>query len=375
MSNSYSTSAILSDPASTVAGRQVTFETPERMGNASNFAFATGNCENVLSQAFADSCFITDSSSYVEMAEWRVPLVSLEHDEIEFIINYRTHGTVTGCNVRFTVDIDSSTFTSVLSLSSTTNGFANNDVTVTFPSSGTHYYATVTMEVQANSGAEVEIFSVMGYFKRLASPLSAGQKTPYDNTKAITPFGINRLKVNQAFTSRFAHNIIDNIDELRKRFRSLLSWSGVYSTSSTLFPSFTEAAMSQIYIGSGDIGTLLAYPLLPSGFENLDFDKLQLHVKVIGDIDFTFFGQSLSINQASDTTIGWHTFDLEIDNGQLSVVGDTRLPYYDATFDNNAENSASLVDLDTPRANRYPPAITGAAKTRNTIIGLSLIGV
>ena len=133
--------------------------------------------------------------------------------------------------------------------------------------------------------------------------------------------------------------------------------------------------MSQIYIGSGDIGTLLAYPLLPSGFENLDFDKLQLHVRVIGDIDFTFFGQSLSVNQASDTTIGWHTFDLEIDNGQLSVLGDTRLPYYDATFDNNAENSASLVDLDTPRANRYPPAITGAAKTRNTIIGLSLIGV
>lgn len=374
MSNSYSSASILSDPASTVASRQVTFETPERMGNASNFAFATGNCENVLSQAFADRCFITDSTSYVEMAEWRIPLVSLEHDEIEFIVNYRTHGTVSACNVRFTIDIDGSTFTSVLSLSSTTNGFANNDVTVTFPS-GTHYYATLTMEIIVNSGAEVEMFSVMAYFKRLASPLAAGFKFQYSNATAITPYGINRLKVNQAFTSRFAHNMIDNITELRKRFRSLLSWSGVYNTNSTLFPSFTEAAMSQIYIGSGDIGTLLAYPLLPSGFENLDFDKLQLHVKVIGDIDFTFFGQSFSINQASDTTIGWHIFDLEIDNGQLSVLGDTRLPYYDATFDNNSENSASLVDLDTPRANRYPPALTGVGKTRNTIIGLTLIGV
>jgi hypothetical protein len=231
------------------------------------------------------------------------------------------------------------------------------------------------MEVQANSGAEVQIMSVMGYFKRLASPLSAGQKTPYDNTKAVTPFGITRLKVNQAFTSRFAHNMIDNITELRKRFRSLLSWSGVYSTSSTLFPSFTEAAMSQIYIGSGDIGTLLAYPMLPSGFENLDFDKLQLHVKAIGDIDFTFFGQSLSINQASDTTIGWHIFDLEIDNGEISVVGDTRLPYYDATFDNNEENQTNLVSLANLRINRYPPALTGATKTTSTIIGLTLIGV
>jgi len=375
MSNSYDATTILADPASTVAGRQVTFETPERMVNGFNFAFATGNCENILSQAFADRCFITDSSSYVEMAEWRVPLVSLEHDDLEFIINYRTYGTVTGCNVKFTVDINGSTFISTLSLASTTNGFANDDINVTFPSSGTHYYATITMEVQANSGAEVEIFSVMAYFQRITSPIGGGRKNQYDTGTFVNPFGANRATANNAFTSRFAHHMIDNINEVRKRFRSLLSWSGVYDTSSTLFPSYTEAAMSQIYIGSGDIGTLLAYPMLPSGFENLDFDKLQLHVKVIGDIDFTFFGQSLSVNQASDTTIGWHIFDLEIDNGQLSVLGDTRLPYYDATFDNNTENSASLVDLDTPRALRYPPAATGAGKTRNTIIGLSLIGV
>jgi hypothetical protein len=122
MSNSYDATTILADPASTVAGRQVTFETPERMVNGFNFAFATGNCENILSQAFADRCFITDSSSYVEMAEWRVPLVSLEHDDLEFIINYRTYGTVTGCNVKFTVDINGSTFISTLSLASTTDG-------------------------------------------------------------------------------------------------------------------------------------------------------------------------------------------------------------------------------------------------------------
>jgi len=374
MSNSYSSTSILSDPASTVASRQVTFETPERMGNASNFAFATGNCENVLSQAFADRCFITDSTSYIEMAEWRIPLVSLEHDEIEFIVNYRTHGTVSACNVRFTIDIDGSTFTSILSLSSTTNGFANNDVTVTFPS-GTHYYATLTMEIIVNSGAEVEMFSVMAYFKRLASPLTAGFKSQYSAANTVTPCGINRLKVNQAFTSRFAHNMIDNITELRKRFRSLLSWSGVYNTNSTLFPSFLDAAISQIYIGVGDIGTLLSYPMLPSGFENLDFDKLQLHVKAIGDVDFTFFGQSLSINQASDTTVGWHTFDLEIDNGELSVLGDTRLPYYNATFDDNEENKTNLISLGNLRFNRYPPALTGATKTTGTIIGLTLIGV
>ena len=375
MSNSYDATTILADPASTVAGRQVTFETPERMVNGFNFAFATGNCENILSQAFADRCFITDSSSYVEMAEWRVPLVSLEHDDLEFIINYRTYGTVTGCNVKFTVDINGSTFISTLSLASTTDGFANDDINVTFPSSGTHYYATITMEVQANSGAEVEIFSVMAYFQRITSPIGGGQKNQYDTGTFVNPFGANRATANNAFTSRFAHHMIDNINEVRKRFRSLLSWSGVYDTSSTLFPAVTEATRSQIYIGYGDIDTLIAYPMLPSGFENLNFDKLELHVRAIGDVDFTFFGQSLSINQASDTTVGWTIFDLEIDNGQLSVVGDTRLPYYQATFDDTEENRTNLISLSNLRANRYPPAITGGSKTRNTIIGLTLIGV
>ena len=82
MSNSYSPTTILADPASTVAGKEVTFSTPERMANGINFGFATGNCENVISQAFADRCFVQSSSTYTEMAEWRIPLVSLAHDEI-----------------------------------------------------------------------------------------------------------------------------------------------------------------------------------------------------------------------------------------------------------------------------------------------------
>ncbi len=374
MSNSYDATTILADPASTVAGREVTFSTPERMANGINFAFATGNCENVISQAFADRCFITDSSSYIEMAQWRVPLVSLDHDEIEYIVNYRTHGLGSGCNIRFTLDVSGTTVTSVLALSSTTNAFANNNGVIVFPA-GNHYYATVTMEIEAGMASEVEVFSVMAYFKRIISPIPAGQKNQYNASTFVTPFGTTRATVNNAFTSRFAHNMIDNIGELRKRFRSLLSWSGVYNTSSTTYPLAIDAATSQIYIGVGDINSLFAYPLLPSGFENLSFDKLELHVKAIGDVDFTFFGQSLSINQASDTTIGWHVFDLEIDNAQLSTVGDTRLPYYQATFDATSENQDNLVSLANARSQRYPPAVSGITNTANTIIALTLIGV
>ena len=230
------------------------------------------------------------------------------------------------------------------------------------------------MEIEAGSGVEVEVFSLMAYFKRIVSPIPAGQKNQYNTSSFFTPFGTSRTTVNNALTSRFAHNMIDNIGELRKRFRSLLSWSGVYNTDSSFYSNVEDAAASQIYIGVGDINSLFAYPMLPSGFENLNFDKLQLHVKAIGSVDFTFFGQSLSINQASDTTIGWHIFDLEIDNAQLSTVGDTRLPYYQATFDATNENRNNLVSFANARSQRYPPAASGTA-TANTIIALTLIGV
>lgn len=374
MSNSYNVNSILCDPASTVAGRKVTFETPERMSNALNYAFAAGNCENVLSHAFADRVFITDQITYVEMAEYRIPLVSLEHDEIEFIVNYRTHGSVTNCNIKFTLTIGVTNFTSTLSLSSTTNGFANNDLTITYPS-GNHYYGTLKVELQANSASEIEIFSIMAYFKPLSSPLSAGRKNQYNTSTYITPFGTTRTTAQNAFTSRFAHNMIDSISEVRKRLKSLVTWSGVYNTSSTLYPNADEAATSVIYVGVGHMNILNGFPLLPSGFENLDFNKLELHVRAIGDVDFTFFGQSLSINQASSTSVGWHTFDLEIDNAELLEMCDSRLPYYKATFDQVEENRDNLISLSNARANRYPPALTSSDGTLNSIIGLSLFGV
>lgn len=374
MSNSYNVNKTLCDPASTVAGRKVTFETPERMANALNYAFAAGNCENVLSHAFADRVFITDQITYTEMAEYRIPLVSLEHDEMEFIVNYRTHGSVTNCNIKFTLTIGVTNFTSTLSLSSTTNGFASNILSIAYPA-GNYYHGTLKVELQANSASEIEIFSMMSYFKSLTSPISAGRKNQYNTSNFITPFGTSRTTADNAFTSRFAHNMIDGISEVRKRLKSLVTWSGVYNTSSTLYPNADEAASSVIYVGAGHMNILNAFPLLPSGFENLDFNKLELHVRAIGDVDFTFFGQSLSINQASSTTVGWHTFDLEIDNAELLEMCDSRLPYYKATFDQVEENRDNLISLSNARANRYPPATTSSDGTLNTIIGLSLFGV
>ena len=92
MSNSYNPSTILADPSSTVAGRKVTFETPQRMANSINYCFGRGHCTNVLSQAYGDRSFNQDASTFTEMSQWRIPLVSLQHNQLECVVNYRLHG-------------------------------------------------------------------------------------------------------------------------------------------------------------------------------------------------------------------------------------------------------------------------------------------
>lgn len=378
MSNSYSTTTLLCDPSDVVAGRSATFETPLRMANATNYAYAAGGCHNALSQSFADRVFIQDSGFFTEMAQWRIPLVSLDHDELEILVHYRTHGSGNNSQIKLTLDAGTASASTTITLSSTLSGLANDTITITYPSATSLYYATLTMEARGDTAnnTEVELFSIMAYWKRIDSPISAGKKRVYGSGIQVTPFGTGRTSANQALTSRFAHNMIDNIDETRKRLTTIASWSGVYSPNSSQYPQAIDAATSQIYIGVGDINTFLCFPLLPAGFEELDFTKLELHVRAIGDVSFTFFGNNIVINQASNTTVGWTRFDLDIDNANLSQFGDTNLPYYYATFDPVETNQENLISLSNYRSRRYPPAVASPSlTTEGTIIGLTLMGL
>ena len=377
MSNSYDHTSILCDPSSTVSGRDVAFDTPNRIANATNYAFAAGGCHNVLSQAFADRVFIQDSGFFVEMAQWRIPLVSLEHNELEVLLNYKTYGSGNNSQVKLTLEADSASASTTIILASSSNGIGNGTISISYPSSTSIYYATLTLEMRGDSAnnTEIELFSISAYWKRINSPIAAGRKNQYTTTDFITPAGTGRTSANQALTSRFGHNAIDNILETRKRLKTIASWSGVYSTSSAQYPQAIDAASSQIYIGVGDINTFMCFPMLPSGFEALGFTKLQLHIRAIGDVDFTFFGNALSVNQASSTTVGWTSFDLEIDNARLLGLADINLPYYNATFDPNDQNKDNLVSLSNARSNRYPPATSSNQQTSSTIIALTLIGL
>lgn len=375
MSNSYNSTTILADPSSVVASRQVTFETPERMANAINYCFGRGHCSNVLSQAYGDRSFNQDSSSLTEMCEWRIPLASLQHNQLECVVNYRLHGSSTNCNAKFILDVDGTTASTTINLPTTTNGIVNDTISIAMPSSN-QYYATLTMEVEGDSTtAEVEIYSVMASWKPLTSPLSAGAQYQYDVTEDFYPMGTTRTGVNQSLSSRFGHHMIDNIEIVRQRMRSYLTWSGIYSASSG--SSLSVAAASEIYVGVGLIGLFASYPLIPTGFEELQGRKIEAHIRTIGSISFDFFGNRIEITRTAQT-VGWTIVTLDVDNATRSERGDVDAPYYLASIEYSDDNAKALVSA-SPTADGYnnPTTLypTVDAGNDGNIIGFTLMGV
>lgn len=377
MSNSYAVSELLPDPSGTVAGKTMDFRTPKRLANSINYAFATGATYNVVSQSYADRTFIQGSSSLTEMSEWRIPLVSLEHNELEVVVHYDILGSSSNCNLRFVLEVDTVTSTLLLNCPSTAS-IASNSFTISMPSSN-QYYATLTVQAQGDSSvnADLHVKSIMARWKPLSSPLSAGFKNQYETSEQFTPFGVSRTGDEQAFTSRFAHNMIDNVPMLRKRLRNYISWSGCYSSDSNTLGNYADAAAPEINIGVGSIGVLRGYPLAPGGYDSLSHRKLELHVRSIGVSsstprqEFDFFGNRISF-PSSPGTVSWSIHEIDMNYERISNLGDTLLPYYNASFDDSSVNHSTLTDYDSVTQFKYPNV---NVSNYGTILGLSLMGI
>jgi hypothetical protein len=381
MSNSYNTSTLLADPSSVVAGRKIEYQTPQRIANANNYSFAVGACHNVISQSYSDITFIQDSGSFTEMCEWRIPLVSLQHSTLEIVVNYKIHGTASplASNIRFTLDVDGGTANVTINLPNSSNGIANDDLTITMPSPSTSqvYYATLTCEVQADSASssEVEIKSIMCRWKPLNSPLSTGSLYQYDSDSVFYGKGTARTGHNQALTSRFAHQVIDNIELTRQRLKSYLAWSPVYNSSSSIFTNPADGAAPEVFLSVGHIDSLISQVLISGGWDNVTTRKLELHFRYIRSTvakSFDFFGNSIDLATGTGGTTTWDTYTLELDYSALSTMGDTNLSYYTAMLDNTNNNFNTLAGLANLPSARYP---TPSSDTWGFIIGLTIMGV
>lgn len=374
MSNTYDSTTILADPSSTVASKNVDFQTPQRIANGVNYAIATGSCYNVLSQSYSDKVFIQDSGFFTEMSQWIIPLVSDDHNTLETVIHYDIQGSSTACKAKFTLEVGAVSANLQLDLPSTAE-IASGSFSIAMPSSN-EYYATLTMYTRADSTASAEpiIKSVMARWITISSPVPAGTIKQYETTDLLTPMGTSRANSSNAFTSRYAHNVIDNITVLRKRLRSYLTWSNVYNSSSSLLPNAEDSASPEVYLSVGHTRIMAGYPLAPTGYDELTHRKLELHVRSIGisgGFEFDFFGNTISIS-AGAGVVSWTIHTLNIDYEKLSRRGDITLPYYDASLDNTEQNMSTLPSyLDFPNV-LYP---TVNNSSHGTILSLTLMGI
>jgi len=374
MSNSYNSTTILADPSSTVAARNVDRLTPQRIANGINYSIGAGGCHNVLSQSYQDKVFIQDSGSFTEMSQWRIPLVSDDHNTLEVVIHYDIQNVSSTCKAKFTLEVGAVSANLEIDLPSTAE-IADGSFSIAIPSSD-EYYATLTMLTKADTSTPAEpiIKSVMARWTRISSPIPAGQIKQYEVTDKLTPMGTSRTNISEAFTSRFAHNVIDNVTLLRKRLRSYLTWSNVYSSSSTLFSNASEAGAPEVYLSIGHTKIMGGYPLAPTGYDKLTHRKLELHVRSIGKssgIEFDFFGNRISISTSADA-VEWTIHTLELDYEKLSTRGDITLPYYDASLDNTEQNQTTLPNYGFVPSIKYPAITTN---NHGTILSLTLMGI
>jgi hypothetical protein len=85
-------------------------------------------------------------------------------------------------------------------------------------------FGTLTMEVKATSG-QVKVDSIMARWAPLSSPLPTSSASISGVT--FRPMGIGRLGTDQPLSARVGHRMLQNIEALRGRYRTWLSWSAV----------------------------------------------------------------------------------------------------------------------------------------------------
>ena len=305
MGNTYTTPPTIPDTGDLIAGKIIKTETMGRMGDLSNYLHAYGGTSTCISQAFDRNTCVTNSTSFVDLCRWRIPIPSNDHTTIDFHVNAQVTTTGTG-TIKFTLTDGNSVAQgdSSISITSTSMGLAT--VSHSFSSATTADYVDVVMSGKVDAITyDLDIQIVAARFLPLSSPLSAGATA--QGTDKITPFGLNRLLNNYPLTSRSGVQWRTNIQTMRSRKRPLLSWSGVENPSSA----FTGRGKGPKSLGVGDVETMqIQSPLFLGG------GALTLYVYVVdisGTKKFAFMGRTFSV-----TSNGWNEFNFFPDLSNVS---------------------------------------------------------
>lgn len=312
MSNSFASPPPLADPQTVVAGQPISYGAINSIAQTLNYSFGVGGITNILSQAWADTSCSQSLATYQAMCEWYLPNASDLHQDLEIYLLVRGTG-----SIRLSADFGGTTDSQEVAVSGGSETLYS--ATLTF-SSFPAVFGKLTMEVKATSGT-VRVSSIMARWAPLTSPLPTSNGIVMGNT--YRPFGIERLDEQLPLSARVGHNMLTNIDTLRRRLRTWVSWSSVRNADvGSPGPGPAE------WLGAGDILRILAPVAIPWGETTSQI--IYGAIKADGittSVDVELLGQRLTL-----TTNGWTLFTLalqiEPDNS-----GRFKLPLYEVGLD------------------------------------------
>jgi hypothetical protein len=291
MSNSFASPPPLADPQTVVAGQPISYGAINSIGQTLNYSFGVGGITNIISQAWSDGSCSQSDTTYQTMCEWKLPQASNLHLDLEVYL--LVHGTG---SIRLTLDFGGTS--DVQEVATSGGGESLYISTLSLSSFGANI-GTLTLEGKATTGT-IKIASIMARWAPLTSPLPTSNATVMGNT--FKPFGIGRLDDEKPLSARVGHNMIRDIETLRERLRTLVSWSSVQNADTSIAPLLYGPAE---WLGSGDIMRLLSPVTMPWA-EVLPNLKIWVAIKaesVTGDLYVDVAGSRLTIS--SD---GWHSF-------------------------------------------------------------------
>lgn len=360
MSNSYTSPPVLTDSSRVTAGQTIRTTEIARLADLQNYCFAVGGTHNVISQTFDDACFVQNATSFTTMIEYYIPILSRSHNDL----NIRVSGfcATAGSQIKATLTFPTSTntySTTITITDSSRYGSVFNSGTITKASTETEEFAILSFDVKAPTGDEVEILGIQANWSLLSSPLPSGVQAV--GSSRYIPQGATRQSADKPLTARFGVETLENITTLRRRGRSLVSWSGVANASSS--SGLSIAANPPVGLGIGDQYLTFSEVALFSGMNEIDGLQVQIFLKAENITAPATISVEIFSYRFTLTANGWSSFNAILIRSEIERSNEFGLSMY----------RVGVMESETNRTN----LLSGLNPIASTpyISALSIIGV
>lgn len=338
MSNSFTSPPVLASELTTVAGQPIAEGAVTKMSETANYLWAVGGTHAVVSQAWSNGEVQQSSTTYVQMLEYRIPVISNDHYDFNLCFIAQGPG-----GIRSTLTLGAATYTTETLSTGSGPHIVNQSIIITTASTET--YATLTIEVRSTSTSPPHhtIKCVSGRWVPKTSPVDTGARY-LGTTDKFVPYGINRVGNDYPLTARWGVDMLNNITTLRRRPISYLSWSGADNLAAA--PTGSTDPAPALYLGIGDLFTLQIPVHIPQEVIETELYTVHLHAYLVDNatsVELDFMGDRVTF-----TGNGWQTAELTIQIDPDEMMSQVyALNIYRAGPENTRQNQDTLIDAGT----------------------------